>query len=90
MVADDASVWKLDTGRIAKKHTEGDKWTWAGGATTKGDEGACKYFSQVADMKKKANVKDMSARLAGDKLKCEIKGTYNRPIALSACILHEP
>lgn len=52
--------WKLDSGRIAKKHTEGDKWTWAGGATTKGDEGACKYFQSVADMKKKANVKDLS------------------------------
>ena len=22
--------WKLDSGRIAKKQTEGDKWTWAG------------------------------------------------------------
>ena len=69
----------MDTGRIAKKHTEGEKWTWAGGATTKGDEGACKYFSQVADMKKKANVKDMSARLAGSiALECF-------RIAFSAC-----
>ncbi|CAE7497615.1 unnamed protein product [Symbiodinium natans] len=65
VVADDGRVWKLDSGRIAKKETEGDKWTWAGGATTKGEEGACKYFASVADMKKKANVKDPSARLAG-------------------------
>ncbi|CAK9095801.1 unnamed protein product [Durusdinium trenchii] len=60
VVAAEGGVWKLDSGRIAKKHTEGDKWTWAGGATTKGDEGACKYFQSVADMKKKANVKDLS------------------------------
>lgn len=65
VVADEGTVWKLDSGRIAKKQTEGDKWTWAGGATTKGDEGACKYFQSVADMKKKANVKDISARLTG-------------------------
>ena len=26
----------MDSGRIAKKETEGDKWTWAGGVSTKG------------------------------------------------------
>ncbi|CAJ1388333.1 unnamed protein product [Effrenium voratum] len=65
VVADEGRAWKLDSGRIAKKETEGDKWTWAGGVSTKGDEGACKYFQTVADMKKKANVKDPSARLSG-------------------------
>lgn len=65
VVADEGTVWKLDSGRIAKKPTEGVKWTWAGGATTKGDEGACKYFATVADMKKKCQVKDTSARLSG-------------------------
>eukprot|EP00913_Durusdinium_trenchii_P025360 g23808.t1 len=30
VVAAEGGVWKLDSGRIAKKHTEGDKWTWAG------------------------------------------------------------
>jgi len=65
VVGDEGRAWKLDNGRIAKKETEGERWTWAGGATTKGAQGADKYFSSVADMKKKANVKDISARLAG-------------------------
>jgi hypothetical protein len=28
VVADDGHCWRLSNGRIAKKHTEGDRWTW--------------------------------------------------------------
>jgi hypothetical protein len=28
VVAEDCDFWRLHTGRIAKKHTEGSKWNW--------------------------------------------------------------
>merc|ERR1712039_418324 len=28
VVADEGSAWKLDTGRVAKKNTEGQNWYW--------------------------------------------------------------
>jgi len=31
VVADEGHVWKLDSGRVAKKATEGSKWRWAEG-----------------------------------------------------------
>ncbi|CAK0836236.1 unnamed protein product [Prorocentrum cordatum] len=31
VVADEAWAWRLDSGRIAKKKTEGDRWTWCAG-----------------------------------------------------------
>eukprot|EP00930_Biecheleria_cincta_P001746 TRINITY_DN102849_c0_g1_i1.p1 TRINITY_DN102849_c0_g1~~TRINITY_DN102849_c0_g1_i1.p1 ORF type:complete len:2224 (+),score=519.81 TRINITY_DN102849_c0_g1_i1:62-6733(+) len=66
VVADEGSCWKLDSGRIAKKVTEGDKWKWADGySSSKEDGGACKYFEKATDMKKKANVKDVAQRLQG-------------------------
>merc|ERR1719343_302459 len=33
VVGDEGTCWRLHTGRIAKKETEGYKWTWASGVT---------------------------------------------------------
>ncbi|CAE8601890.1 unnamed protein product, partial [Polarella glacialis] len=63
VVADEGSSWKLDSGRIAKKQTEGDKWSWA--ASGGKSAGRCQYFATVAEVKKKVNVKDPAARNLG-------------------------
>lgn len=38
VVADEGHCWRLSNGRIAKKNTEGDRWTWAAAKDVAADD----------------------------------------------------